>query len=521
MKKTTQLICLILLLSLYISPFAQANSCPRISGLWFDPTLNGEGYNLLQIEGGLILTYYGYSQSNERLWLISNIHTDDIAIDQAFSLTLSEGIGGDFQSPVAPASLTEWGTVDIVFDSATTGQFTLNGQDGQKQAQVVLLAGVEGDQCDVETCLISLDNRQQISFDSQSAIGIFDPNLAAKPNDNSVWMSYSEVTPSTMWPAQNFHVVSTKLAVSNNQGEDWLNVANLNQAQDVTVQLAAPLNAGTWVSEVSSLVYDKGAVEQEKWKLIWHHYLQINGERIFEHGWFGYKSAASPQELATAEEIKLFAGLGYDTINNTANGPTQTPVVGAPKIMFSELHDDLSACFIATEPALYSTESTLYLSFDCIEINPLNSRIVLLSCDQPCDVTQLQNWQYVKTLLNNIDAVTLGFERFSATDLFESNGNTYLWATPVSSSPFAEAYNGCLAYQFSDITTGNLIKDNGQYKPLLHLTGLENTFYGACAYHQAAIKAGVIFGEAFPDQSEVFRMYKTQTTSCNHLNKTK
>lgn len=518
MKTIIKILYLNIFLSVMMSSWAQANSCPRVSGLWFDPTLNGEGYNLLQIESGLILTYYGYSQDNERLWLISNIHSEDIIIGQPFSLTLSEGIGGDFQLPVAPTDLTDWGTVDVVFDSDTTGSFTLNGEDGQKNAQVVLLAGVEGDSCQLETCQVSLDDRQQISFASQSEIGIFDPNLAAKPNDNHVWMSYSEVTQSTLWPQQNFHVVSTKLAVSNNQGEDWLGVAVLNPAQDVTVQLAAPFNAGTWVSEVSSLVYDKAADDEEKWKLIWHHYLQINSDRKFEHGWFGYKSAASPQELATAEEIKLFSGFGYDSINNTENSITQTPVAGTPKIMLSQLHDDLSACLIATEPGFYSTESSLYLSLNCIEINPSNNRIVLLSCAHPCDVSQPLSWVYVKTLLNNNDAISQGFERFSATDLFESNGNTYLWVTPVSSSPFDEAYNGCVAYQFSDLTTGELVNVNGKLKPVLQLDGLENTFYGACAYHQAAEKAGIIIGEVFPTQTEVFRMFKTQATNCSHLN---
>ncbi|MBL4658885.1 MAG: hypothetical protein JKY19_00885 [Alcanivoracaceae bacterium] len=522
MKRLIKLLYLNLLLSVSMSSWVHANSCPRVSGLWFDPTLSGEGYNLLQMDSGFIVTYYGYSQNNERLWLISDVHTEDIEIDQPFSLTLSEGIGGNFQSPVAPVNLTDWGTIDIVFDSATTGQFTLNGQDGQKQAQVVLLAGVQGDQCHVETCQIPLVSRQQISFISQSEIGIFDPNLAANPHDNSVWMSYSEVTGSTLWPEQNFHVVSTKLAVSNNQGEEWLEVDALNPAVDVTVQLTAPLNAGTWVSEVSSLVYDKGANAQEKWKLIWHHYLQINGDRRFEHGWFGFKSAASPQELVTAEEIKLFSGFGYDSVNNTANGLTQTPVAGTPKIMLALLHDDLATCIIATEPGLYSTESVLYLSFTCIEVNPTNSRIVLLSCDQPCDVTQLQSWRYVKTLLNNNDAISLGFEKFSAPDVFESNGETYLWVTPVNSSPFDEAYNGCLGYRFSDLTTGSLISDEQNLpQQVLQLSGLENTFYGACAYHQAATKAGVIIGEVFPAQTEVFRMFKTETINCNHLNKTK
>ena len=518
MKKLILLLYLNLLLSISFSSLVQANSCPRVSGLWYDPALNGEGYNLLQLENGLILTYYGYSVSNERLWLISEIHTDDIVIDQAFRLNLSEGIGGDFQSPIAPESLSDWGSIDIVFHSETTGEFTLNGQDGQKQAQVVRIAGVEGDQCNVEICHIPLDNRQQISFDSQSAIGVFDPSLAVQPNDNSVWMSYSEVTVSTLWPKQNLHVVSTKLALSNNQGENWQGVTTLNQAEDVTVQLMAPLNAGTWVSEVSSLIYDKGANDKEKWKLIWHHYLQINGDRKFEHGWFGYKSAANVQELATAEEIKLFAGFGYNSVNNTINGITQTPVAGTPKIMFSQLHNDLSACIIATEPGFYSTDSSLYLSFSCIEINPADSRIVLLSCAQPCDVTKIQSWSYVKTILNSNDAISLGFEKFSASDIFESNGDAYLWVSPVSSSPFDDAYNGCLAYKFLDITKGDLISDSqGLPKPIVKLNGLKNTFYGACAYHQAATKAGVIIGEVFPTQTEVFRMYKTETTSCNQL----
>lgn len=518
MKKLAQLLYLHILLSICLTSWAQANSCPRVSGLWFDPTLSGEGYNLLQIEAGFILTYYGYSQNNERLWLISDIHTENIEIDQPFSLALFEGNGGDFQSPVAPENVTDWGTIDIVFDSDRTGSFTLNGQDGKKNAQVVLLAGVDGDRCQLETCQISLDNRQQILLESQSEIGVFDPDLAAKPDDSNVWMSYSEITGSILWPDQNFHVISTKLAVSNNQGENWLEVDVLNPAEDVTVQLAAPFDAGTWVSEVSSLVYDKGAKTEEKWKLIWHHYLQINGDRKFEHGWFGYKSAASPQELATAVEIKLFAGFGYDSINDTANSITQAPVAGAPRILLSQLHNDLSACLIATEPGFFATETTLYLSLNCIEINPSNNRIVLLSCPQPCDVSQPESWTYVKTVLNNSNAISLGYEKFSATDIFESKGETYLWVSPVSSSPFDEAYNGCFGYQFSDLTTGDIINDNGQPKPVLQLGGLDNTFYGACAYHQAAIKAGVIIGEVFPTQTEVFRMFKTQTTNCNHLN---
>ena len=136
-------------------------------------------------------------------------------------------------------------------------------------------------------------------------------------------------------------------------------------------------------------------------------------------------------------------------------------------------------------------------------------------------MSKAQSWNYVETLLNDDDAIALGFERFSASDIFELNGKTYLWATPVSSTPFDGSYNGCLGYQFSDFAGGKLINDNGRPKPLLQLGGLENTFYGACAYHQAANQAGVIIAEAFPTQTEVFRLFKAQTTSCNQFNNIK
>ena len=111
-----------------------------------------------------------------------------------------------------------------------------------------------------------------------------------------------------------------------------------------------------------------------------------------------------------------------------------------------------------------------------------------------------------------------GLKKFSASDIFESNGELFLWVTPVSSSPFDEAYNGCLGYKFTDLATGSLINDTqGSPKSILELNGLENTFYGACAYHQAATKAGVLIGEVYPTQSEVFRMFKTETTGCNQL----
>jgi len=136
-----------------------------------------------------------------------------------------------------------------------------------------------------------------------------------------------------MWPA-NINVVSTCLAYSDDNGTTWTESSSgsiINNYADVTLPSASP-NDGTWVNEVSQLIYDPNAVAAESWKILWHHYLIIHDVRHFEHGWIAMKAAATPEGLATATEIKLFGGYLYDSANDTPapTGTTQSSVGGAP-----------------------------------------------------------------------------------------------------------------------------------------------------------------------------------------------
>lgn len=59
-----------------------------------------------------------------------------------------------------------------------------------------------------------------------------------------------------------------------------------------------------WQSEVSSLVYDPTAPPAERWKLIWHQYLNANLTSYFaDYAWIALKIAASTEQLASATEL--------------------------------------------------------------------------------------------------------------------------------------------------------------------------------------------------------------------------
>jgi hypothetical protein len=336
--------------------------------------------------------------------------------------------------------------------------------------------------------------------------GIFDASLA-KDSSRQLWMSYSNVMASTIWADQNVDVVATRLAYSNDDGQSWIDSGSINNSLDVTIPLAAPLNAGTWVNEVSSLVYDQGAILSERWKLLWHHYLIVNGDRRFEHGWIGLKMAPTPAALATATEIKLFSSVNYDASNDIVGGPTSPPIGGPPAIHLDlAIHPSLNHCLFS-EPGLYSTQSALYVSFLCRQLAaPYDSLIVVLKCVSPCNPTQSSNWAYLGTALNNSDASAAGFNNgYSAPQLAESGGKVFLIATPTVGP--GDLYRGCHVFQFSNLETASLVRTAGVPAIVLQVNGTKNSFNGACTFHSQASGMGVIFSEVAPAESEKFRLY--------------
>jgi len=147
--------------------------------------------------------------------------------------------------------------------------------------------------------------------------------------------------------------------------------------------LTPPLDAGTWTNEVSQLIYDPGANSTERWKLMWHHYLVINGERHFEHGWIGLKMADSPENLAAATEIKLFGGFWLRSRQRHSEWPIRFTCWRCTLIQLdTDLDAALNTC-VFTEPGMYATGNALYLALQCVRLADNEHLIVLLKCASP------------------------------------------------------------------------------------------------------------------------------------------
>lgn len=353
---------------------------------------------------------------------------------------------------------------------------------------------------------------QQLVMPGVSARGIFDPSLARDGESKRVWMSYSAVDPSVMWPTQNYDVVSTRLAYTDDEGATFMDSGKvLNAAKDIdlTGVLAPPNNAGTWTNEVSSLVYDPGAVASERWKLTWMHYLLINGERRFEHGWLGLKSAATPEALASATEVKLIVGSLYDKANDLAGSPTKPPVAGAPAIALdTALGASLNGCLVFAEPGLMATDAALYLSLVCGKART-DRRVVLLECKSPCTTTSAASWRHVGNLLDSTDAAAFGIDQgFSAPNLARVGGRDVLLVTPERSQPFEGFYDGCLAFPIADLAGAKVGRDAGAPAPIASIRGTAGSFHGACTVDGSLTKAGVLYSQLFVDSPEKFRIYK-------------
>jgi hypothetical protein len=123
-----------------------------VAGLWYDPDLDGEGFNVITAPTGTVLFFYGYTANGQRLWLISETFSNGIAFDQVLDLQMFEAQGGTFDQP-APSSeaLSEWGRLKGLFDACGTGRFALHGNDGVKTTYQIKLAGITDGNCTTET----------------------------------------------------------------------------------------------------------------------------------------------------------------------------------------------------------------------------------------------------------------------------------------------------------------------------------------------------------------------------------
>jgi hypothetical protein len=116
-----------------------------LAGLWYDPTKDGEGYNLIVAPVGRILYFYGFKTSGLRLWLISELITETLEVGNTVEVTMFEATQGTFSMPVPSAqALTAWGTAEITVIDCNTVTIVINGRDGTKTSSTVRLAGIIG-----------------------------------------------------------------------------------------------------------------------------------------------------------------------------------------------------------------------------------------------------------------------------------------------------------------------------------------------------------------------------------------
>lgn len=118
------------------------------SGLWYDATKDGEGYNLIGSPGGRILYFYGFKVNGLRVWFVSELITQTLSVGTTVTATLYESTQGTFSNPIPSSNaLVIWGTAKITVLSCTTMTIVIQGTDGSKTSSTVRLAGIIGTDC--------------------------------------------------------------------------------------------------------------------------------------------------------------------------------------------------------------------------------------------------------------------------------------------------------------------------------------------------------------------------------------
>ncbi len=119
-----------------------------LAGLWYDASLDGEGYNLIITETSTVFFFYGYDTSGQRLWLISDTLAGAPVIGESVKLKMFSASGGTFDQP-APSSesLSDWGDLDVTFNNCGEAIANLTGADGEKTSNLTKLAGIENATC--------------------------------------------------------------------------------------------------------------------------------------------------------------------------------------------------------------------------------------------------------------------------------------------------------------------------------------------------------------------------------------
>lgn len=118
------------------------------NGAWYDPTRDGEGYNILTTRSGTVIYFYGSDSHGKRFWLISGVVSEVIKAGKEVTFVMYESTGGTHMTPIGSArGLSVWGELTFNFAACDSGTAFLRGLDGEKSSNIVKIAGVAGTIC--------------------------------------------------------------------------------------------------------------------------------------------------------------------------------------------------------------------------------------------------------------------------------------------------------------------------------------------------------------------------------------
>lgn len=372
----------------------------------------------------------------------------------------------------------------------------------------------------------------EVTFTNVGSFGIFDPSVTYDPDNMRLWMSYSYVDPSIYFNTDQHTGVGIRLAYSDDNGASWTDASVVvSEFRDQTVGPLPSVNPalnipassnGTWQSEMSSLVYDPNAPVNERWKLVWIQYLKANGVSYWvDYSWVAMKMAPTPADLASATPIKLFGGKFIQPDGEVAGTPAFSPIAGPAQIALNaDITDaivgadpnELDMCVWA-EPDLFSDNDGLHLVINCQYLNgpAPDSYVVMLSCNDPCDMSQASDWTYKGRILTPAQASDIGYRNYSAADLSVKNGNYYLMVTPVRDVVGEGGYDGCRVYQFDDFANASLLQNPGNLVEVIRYDG-SDLHNGACSAHEQMTQ-GILHGQVRDDTPPV--LFHMQQTNMN------
>ena len=326
---------------------------------------------------------------------------------------------------------------------------------------------------------ISVGNDPSIS-------GIFDPSFY-RDDTGTIWMAYSGVD-FYLSNGDLVQDVSTRLARSDDNGASFTLVTSLGNAgiatvTDVSATLGCTNNVcdGRWVYEVPFLVDDIADPDTAaRFKIFAHKYFLLPGANpstIYFLGALVMWTAPTPDSAWSDETVVMQWNLSPPELSGGIN--------------LNQLHTAIGDCIVFSEggasAGVVDNQNIIEFVFSCpypdSSANTIRQRVVQLrSTDHG------QTFTYVGIPLTAADALPAGAEHYSAPSLLPRiDAAPILLVTPVENGLYA----GCKVFSYSDFSSADIARINGDPTPLLSVPQLADHFGGACAWDREMDATGI------------------------------